>query len=165
MTKPRKEPALEELFFHVSRAYFNYKILLERLLAEHELDRHLRPGMGHILFTLFESDGVIIKEIARRTRLSFPTITVLLQRMERAGVVERRRDPEDGRSVRVRLTPLGRSLEPRCRSVVRRLKEVVEADLSEGEVRVVKRALSVMIESMRAAESRLRDREKVAGGI
>jgi DNA-binding MarR family transcriptional regulator len=163
---PGKEPALEELFFHVSRTYYAYKNLLEQVLAEQGLDRHLRPGMGHLLFALFEEDDVIITDIARRTRLSFPTITVLLQQMEKSGVVERRRDPGDGRAVRVRLTPLGRSLEPRCRKVVRRLKGVVEAKLSDGEVRIVKRALGLMTESMRAAEAKERLRkETVAGGI
>lgn len=168
MPAPAREPALEELFFGVSRAYYNYKILLERLLEEYGLDRHVRPGMGHILFTLFEEEDLIMREIARRTRLSFPTITVLLQQMEKAGVVERRPDPKDGRSVRVRLTPLGRSLEPRCRNVVRQLKAVVESGLSDSEVRTVKRALGVMVESMRQAESRLRagqERKKVVGGV
>jgi len=144
--------ALEELSFYIGRAYYNYKSLLERTLRDLRLDRHISPGMGHVLFTLFEEETCIIRDIARRTRLSLPTITVLLQRMKRTGVVELRRDPDDGRAVRVRLTALGRSLRPRCRTALKRINGILGAGLSRPAVRHVKRGLARMIESMRRTE-------------
>ena len=162
-TPPRTAPdaaratALEELSFYIGRAYFNYKLMLERILADLDLDSHLSPGMGHILFALFEEDDIIIKDIAARTKLSLPTITVMLQQMERAGILKRRRDPDDGRAVRVRLTPMARSLEPRCHTVVDRLNAVLHKGMTAEEVRLTKSAFARMIDSMREDEQESRE--------
>ena len=143
---------LEELSFYIGRAYYNYKLLLERTLRDLGLDRLVSPGMGHLLFALFEEDDCIIRDLARKTRLSFPTITQMLRKMEASGLVRARRDAEDGRAVRIRLTPLGRSIEPRCRKVLSRLNTVLESGLSRRDVVRAKKALARMIENMRRDE-------------
>jgi DNA-binding MarR family transcriptional regulator len=150
-TRPRTA-ALEELSFWIGRAYYNYKLLLERTLRGLGLDRHVSPGMGHILFTLFEEDGCILRDIAARTRLSSPTITVMLRRMEKAGLVGMRRDERDGRAVRVRLTTLGRSIETRCWRALARLNSVLGRGLTPKEVEIAKRALARMVENMQKDE-------------
>lgn len=139
---------LEQLSFYIGRAYYNYKLLLERTLVQVGLDRYVSAGMGHILFTLFERDDCIIKDVAERTKLSLPTITVMLRRMEQARLLELRRDPDDGRAVRVKLTPLGRSIEPRCHVVLERLNSVLESGMSRGDVRRLRKLMSQMIDSM-----------------
>jgi len=147
---------LDEIAWHIGRAYYAYVGLLEQILAETGLDRHLRPGMGHILFALFEQDGRSIKEIAARTQLSGSTLTGMLTRMEKAGVIGRRRDDEDGRVIRVRLTPLGRSLEPRCRQVVGTLGEVFHAGMGTKDALLAKRLLRRLTEAMRTEDQRRR---------
>ncbi len=144
-----KTHPLEELTFYIGRAYYNYKVLLERTLVELGLDQHVRPGMGHILFALFEDDDCNIKDIVARARLTFPTITVLLTRMEKASLVERRPDPDDGRAVRIRLTPVARSIEKRCYDALRRIRRVLHAGMTPRQVRRLKQLMSTMIDSMR----------------
>lgn len=149
---PGNEDALEQISFYLGRAYYNYVALLERTMAELGLDRHLCPGMGHILFALFKEDDRIIKDIARQVSLSQSTLTGMLARMERAGVIERRRDADDGRAVRVRLTALGRSLEPRCWRALDMLNRVLRAGMSEEEIQQTKHGLAHMIAAMRREE-------------
>jgi len=144
--------ALEALSFHIGRAYYNYKLLLERTLRDLRLDRHVSPGMGHLLFALFEEDDCIIRVLAEKTRLSLPTLTVMLRKMEKAGLVRSRRDPDDGRAVRIRLTPLGRSIEPRCREALARLNAVLGSGLSRKDVTRAKKSLARMIANMRRDE-------------
>lgn len=143
---------LEELSFYIGRAYYNYKLLLERTLRDLGLDRLVSPGMGHLLFALFEQDDCIIRDLAEKTKLSFPTLTVMLRKMERSGLIRARRDPEDGRAVRIRLTPLGRAIRPRCRKVLARLNSVLESGLSKKDVVRARRSLARMIENMRRDE-------------
>jgi DNA-binding MarR family transcriptional regulator len=150
-TRARTAP-LEELSFWIGRAYYNYKLLLERTLRGLGLDRHVSPGMGHILFTLFEEDGCILRDIAAKTRLSSPTITVMLRRMEKAGLVEMRRDEQDGRAVRVRLSALGHSIETRCWRALARLNAVLGRGLASREIELAKRTLARMVENMRKDE-------------
>jgi DNA-binding MarR family transcriptional regulator len=145
---PGADP-LDQLIWYLGRAYYAYVGLLEEVLAETGLDRHLRPGMGHILFTLFEEDERSIKDIAARSQLACSTLTGMLVRMESAGLIERRRDTDDGRVVRIRLTPLGRSLEPRCRAVAQQLNRLFATGMGERAVRRTKKLLQQMIETMR----------------
>jgi DNA-binding MarR family transcriptional regulator len=102
------------------------------------------------LFTLFEQDERSIKEIAARSQLACSTLTGLLDRMESAGLIERRRDREDGRIVRIRLTPLGRSLEPRCRAVAQQFADLFASHMGPAGVRRGKRLLQRMIQTMRS---------------
>jgi DNA-binding MarR family transcriptional regulator len=69
------------------------------------------------LLALWESDAASVKELGERLSLDSATLTPLLKRLEKQGFVERRRDVEDGRVVRVVLTKHGRALQLKCRGV------------------------------------------------
>ena len=74
--------------------------------------------------------------------------------MEKQGLIQRRTDDEDGRAVRVRLTPLAKSLEKRLRKAQVRVHQVMYADLTPAELRAVKQALARMTTAMRDHEAR-----------
>jgi DNA-binding MarR family transcriptional regulator len=63
-----------------------------------------------VLSCLAEEDGRTITAIADRLALEPSTITPLVKRLERCGLVERRRNPKDERQVHVSLTGNGRDL-------------------------------------------------------
>lgn len=152
--------ALDSISFFIGRAYYNYVGLLERGLAESGLDKHVSPGMGHVLFALFDEDGRIIKDLAAQVKLSYSTMTGLLARMERAGLIECRKDPDDGRAIRVKLTPLARSIEARCFNLLKEVNGVMEADMNADEIRTLKELLSRMIETMRKADEEAKEKRK-----
>lgn len=139
---------LEQVCFFLGRAYYTYIGLLDRLLAEMGLDEHLRPGMGNVLFALFERDDQTISEIADRLRVSKSTMTGTVRRIKQAGLITTRRDRNDGRAVRLKLTALGRSLEPCCRELARRIDGVVCRKFSDKQRAELKEMLAAMIESM-----------------
>ena len=64
-----------------------------------------------IMSALWESDGQAIGAIAERLSLDSSTITPSVKRLETAGLVTRRRNPEDERQVIVSLTNAGRNLQ------------------------------------------------------
>jgi DNA-binding MarR family transcriptional regulator len=63
-----------------------------------------------VLLVLWEQDGQTMKHIGDRLHLESGTLTPLLKRLEAAGIVDRQRDPQDERQVRISLTPKGHSL-------------------------------------------------------
>lgn len=63
-----------------------------------------------VLGVLWEDDDQMITAIAQRLDLEPSTITPLVKRLEVAGHVVRRRNPEDERQVKVLLTDQGRAL-------------------------------------------------------
>ena len=63
------------------------------------------------LVSLWDRDGQTIGEVGRALRLESNTLTPMFKRLEAAGLIERRRDKEDERQVRLYLTQKGRALE------------------------------------------------------
>jgi DNA-binding MarR family transcriptional regulator len=63
-----------------------------------------------VLCVLWENDEQTISGIADRLDLEPSTITPLMKRLEEAGHVVRRRNPDDERQVKVSLTNKGRAL-------------------------------------------------------
>ncbi|MGM0710895.1 MarR family winged helix-turn-helix transcriptional regulator [Brevibacillus parabrevis] len=66
------------------------------------------PGQPILLMRLAHTDGLIQKELARRIQIKPATLTVMINRMEKCGLVKRRADERDQRISRVFLTDKGR---------------------------------------------------------
>ena len=64
-----------------------------------------------VLLVLWEGDNIPVKDIGQRLFLDSGTLTPLLKRLQAAGIVERTRDVEDERQVRITLTQKGRDLQ------------------------------------------------------
>ncbi len=68
-----------------------------------------------VLSVLWEGDDQTITAIASRLDLEPSTITPLVKRLEQAGNLVRKRNPEDERQVKVLLTEQGRALRAKTR--------------------------------------------------
>src|SRR5439155_18618659 len=93
----------------------------------------LHRAQATVLCRLFVQVGMTQSEIAQQLAIQGATLTDMLARMEEAGLVTRRRGPDDNRLVRVYLTQAGREKE---RSIVEqflKLENSVFADFNESE--------------------------------
>lgn len=70
-----------------------------------------------VLLVLWEHDGLPVNEVGQRLALDSGTLTPLLKRLERQGLVERRRGADDERIVRIHLTSEGRALRGKARKI------------------------------------------------
>jgi MarR family transcriptional regulator, organic hydroperoxide resistance regulator len=86
-----------------------YKPLLDRL--------GLTYPQYLVMLVLWEQDGVLVKDIGARLFLDSGTLTPLLKRLEAGGLLERRRDPNDERQVRISLTDAGRALRKEAQAI------------------------------------------------
>ena len=64
-----------------------------------------------VLLVLWEKDAQPVNDIATRLFLETNTVTPLLQRMEKEGIISRSRGREDARQIIVSLTPKGEQLQ------------------------------------------------------
>src|SRR5215211_876943 len=85
----------------------------------------VRPSYGSVLLPLYEEDGLRMGELARRARLSKQTMTQMMRRLERDGLVERRPDPSDARATQIFLTRRSRRFAPVAADVLRELDQLV----------------------------------------
>lgn len=70
-----------------------------------------------VLLVLWESDAQPVNDIARRLYLETNTVTPLLQRMEKEGILTRQRGQKDARQMIVSLTKKGRDLQKKLADV------------------------------------------------
>jgi MarR family transcriptional regulator, organic hydroperoxide resistance regulator len=70
-----------------------------------------------VMRVLWERDDRTVKELGELLGLDSGTLTPLLKRLEAAGLVERRRDRQDERLVRILLTAAGQALAERAGAV------------------------------------------------
>jgi MarR family transcriptional regulator, organic hydroperoxide resistance regulator len=66
------------------------------------------------IVALWEEDEQTVSGLGEKLFLESNTLTPMLKKLEAMGYVERRRDPEDERQVRVSLTKSGRRLREKC---------------------------------------------------
>ncbi|MEU8890546.1 MarR family transcriptional regulator [Streptomyces sp. NPDC048442] len=95
-----------------------------------------------VMLVLWEDGELPVKKIGERLRLDSGTLSPLLKRLEAAGHVERRRSPDDERSVTVRPTAEGVALRARALAVPRAIAS--STGLSLDEIRDLRARLNTL---------------------
>lgn len=111
-----------------------------------DLDLHL--GQEMLLIRLWPRDGLTQSELADDLCISPATITKTLDRMSKAGLVERRTDSEDQRVSRVYLTNEGYSLQEPVEEVWHELETQCLANLTLEEQILLRRLLLQVHENL-----------------
>lgn len=127
-------------YYLVSRSTLVVTAALRRALDAAEVEA-VRPAYLGVLLCLWREDGLKVVELGRRAGLEPSTMTGLLDRMERDGLVVRTDDPHDRRALCIRLTEQGRMVQEPVTEVLDRTLAEMFAGVSEAEVEDLKRTL------------------------
>ena len=140
---------LGDLPFHFARTALAFRRFNDRTLHAVGL-KPQPPVMASVLHALTEIGDCTVNRLVEHTHLPNGTLTGLLDTLERDGCIERFRNPDDGRSWRIRLTrkggKLGANLQKSHRLVMGLFREV----LSDAEAAELKRLLTRVNIRMRA---------------
>jgi len=124
--------------------------------AQRRLGHHgVHSGQQFILGCLWERDGITPGEIATRINVEAPTVTRAVQRMTTSGLLSVDADEQDGRRVRVWLTPKGDRLREVVPAITRSLEDDALSLLSPAE----REALHDMLERIGKALDHTADGE------
>lgn len=108
----------------------------------------LYHGQPPMLFVLWEQDGQTHSELAGRLHIQASTVTKMVQRMEKAGFIERRPDPADQRVSRVYLTDVGHAVREDVNRVWRQLEDETFAGFTSEEQVLLRRFFLQMRENL-----------------
>ena len=106
----------------------------------------LHRGQGFALIHLWHNDGMSQRDLARSMHISPASVTNMLQRMERGGWIERKRDETDQRVVRVYLTAKAEETRTRAKRVFREMEDELGSVYTEEEQSALKRLLTKLYE-------------------
>lgn len=110
----------------------------------YELKQHgiegLAPSHGDILVTLYRHETITM-ELAERIQRDKSTVTVLVEKLVKAGYVQKSKDYTDRRITNICLTEKGKALNPIFQEVSKKLIDTAYQGFSEFEREILIRLL------------------------
>ena len=92
-------------------------------------------AQGRILYVLWQEDGVPIKTISERCGLAITSLTTMLGRMEKSGLIIRQQDSGDKRKTLIFLTDKAKALKEDYDAVSDRMSTIFYQGFTEEEIR------------------------------
>ncbi|MBU8849008.1 MAG: MarR family transcriptional regulator [Desulfobacterales bacterium] len=131
-------------YYLLSRATLAVTSLLKKGFAEEGIST-IRPAYLGVLLSLWDKDGLKANELGKRAGLEPSTMTGLLDRMERDGLVKRAPDPNDRRANRIHLTQEGVDAEVSATKVVSATLKKVFRTISKKDIETTKNLLRTIL--------------------
>ena len=110
-------PAALRLDHQLCFALYSASLAMTKLYKPLLEDIGLTYPQYLVMLVLWEEDGPTVSVLGERLSLDSGTLTPLLKRMESAGLLQRQRDAQDERRVRIALTPAGRALRAQAEAI------------------------------------------------
>ncbi|ASW56706.1 MarR family winged helix-turn-helix transcriptional regulator [Plantactinospora sp. KBS50] len=136
--------------------------------SAHLAERHgLTPAGMQVLFALARHGEAGHREIAERCFVRPATLTGIVDTLERGGLVTRRRDPADRRTVRLALTESGDRQVRELFEMVHRRDPLTSVDADPANAAVIRRFLLELIATMSDGEDNglsQADHQRAPGG-
>ena len=127
--------------FLLSRAALAHRNIIDRQLSSLRIHR----GQPPVLFALQKREGISNSELAEFLNITPATLTNKIKRMEKAGLVIRKRDSTDKRFSRIYMTDKGRGVMKQLKASIKEIENNLFKGFSEAEIselwRLVERIL------------------------
>lgn len=129
--------------------------ILMQLLHAHFLRAHsylekigLHPGQTKLLLMLKNLEGLSQREICDKLNVKPSTITVMIQRMEKTGLIERKSDKNDQRISRIFITSKGLEICEIVECINKDIEDECILNFTEDEINMTKQLLAKMKDNL-----------------
>ena len=107
--------------------------IFDRMLASSGIDA-FNGAQGRILYVLWQHDHISISRLSAQTSLANTTLTAMLDRMEKMGLIVRKADPQDRRSRLIALTDRAKALQEDYTKISQQMNEIYYTGFAEEEI-------------------------------
>lgn len=101
----------------------------------------LVPSHGDILVCLYKNSKMTMKDIANCIHRTKPTVTVLVDKLEKLGYLKREASDEDSRCTYIVLTQKGKDFQTTFEKISKNLNEMLNKNLSPEESELIEKLL------------------------
>ncbi|MDO5547165.1 MAG: MarR family transcriptional regulator [Eubacteriales bacterium] len=112
----------------------SHACLSRRIFSRAQQELGLSPGQPKVLDFLLENEGSDQKTIAANCEIEQATLGSILLRMEEKGLIERRRQPGNRRSLFVYLTDSGKETARKMNDIFRMEDQIAASHLNEAQL-------------------------------
>lgn len=102
------------------------------------LDVQLKPyqiGTAQVSFlvAILQHDGINQETLTANSHVDKSTTTRSIAKLEKAGYITRKKDPNDNRAYKIYITKKGRNIEPKLYNILKQLNEILSEGLTQTE--------------------------------
>lgn len=105
----------------------------------------LAPSHGDILAMLYQYNKLTMKDIAEKIHRTKPTVTILVNKLEKLGFVKREKSSEDSRITYIMLTSKSEDFKQIFEKISKDLNKMLFKNLTNNEVQLLDELLEKMI--------------------
>ena len=127
-------------------------LLFARALRNRLQSHQITPGQWYFLRTLWDEEGLSQRELSRRVGTTEPTTVSALRLLERNGMIERVRNPDDRRTINIFLTDKARDMKSELMPVAFEVNDIATGGLTEAEFDQLRGLMQKVRENLTAAE-------------
>jgi len=110
---------------------------MRRFLETNMKKFDITPPQFEVLMTLWNEDGIVLSEMGRRLSRDGPTITGIIDRMEKKKLVVRKRSLRDRRVIQVYLTPMAWEIKENLMKMQSEAGREVAGDFTAADVKTL----------------------------
>ena len=125
--------------------------VFEKILNEKKIDA-FNGAQGRILYVLWQKDGISIKTLSEQCGLAITSLTSMLERMEKQGLLRRESDEKDKRKTLLFLTDRAYALREDYEDVSARMGTVFYEGFSEEEIRLFESFLRRVLDNLEGGQ-------------
>ncbi len=132
-------PVEDRFIFLISKVYQKLITDLQKSFSGSGVE--VTPIQVMLLFFLQQNNGLSLTQISQGLMLENPTVTGLIDRLEKSGYVKRSDHPKDRRVYLVHLTEKGNKVAKKALPIVKKLNDKIKEGYSKGEIEDFKKVL------------------------
>jgi DNA-binding MarR family transcriptional regulator len=102
-----------------------------------------------VLYHLWKEDGMSQQQLCDATFRDKPSITRLVDNLEKLKLVKRNASKEDRRKNLIVLTPIGKELEERCMEIANNTLNEALLGVTNGQVEIAKEVLQMVYDNLK----------------
>ncbi len=126
--------------------------IFQKMLEKADISE-FNGAQGKLLYILWQRDGISAAELAGQAGLAVTTLTSMLDRMERSGLITREPDPMDRRKTRLVLTERTKALKGRYDRLSEDMTEVYLRGFSPEETALFEEYLGRVLKNLEEENS------------
>lgn len=125
--------------------------VFEKILNEKKIEA-FNGAQGRILYVLWQKDGISIKTLSEQCGLAITSLTSMLERMEKQGLLRRESDEKDKRKTLLFLTDRAYALREDYEAVSAQMGAVFYEGFSEEEIRLFESFLRRVLDNLEGGQ-------------
>ena len=125
--------------------------VFEKILNEKKIEA-FNGAQGRILYVLWQKDGISIKTLSEQCGLAITSLTSMLERMEKQGLLRRENDEKDRRKTLLFLTERAYTLREDYEAVSTRMGTIFYEGFNEEEIRLFESFLRRVLDNLEGGQ-------------